>query len=109
MEIQPQDLERYTRAAIDICRAGIAAGQSPFGCVIVHPYERVIAAHNTVWQTGDITAHAEIDCLRKACAALGTIDLSDCILISTTEPCPMCAAACHWARINTIYYGASIA
>lgn len=97
------------RQAIDICRLGIRAGNSPFGCVIVLPDGQSFADHNHVWQNTDSTAHAEICCLRKTCAAAGRIDLSGAWLFTTTEPCPMCAAACHWARIERVIFGAAIA
>jgi tRNA(Arg) A34 adenosine deaminase TadA len=102
--------EDWMRLAIDTCRRGIEAGQSPFGAVIVRgDDELVVAAHNVVWQTTDITAHAEINAIRQACRKLATIDLSACRIYSTTEPCPMCFAASHWARLSHIYYGAAIA
>src|SRR5207237_7695379 len=66
------------------------------------------AAHNVVWQTTDITAHAEVNAIRLACRKLGTIDLSGCRIYSTAEPCPMCFAASHWARLDHIYFGAMI-
>ncbi|MGH7213163.1 MAG: nucleoside deaminase, partial [Tepidisphaeraceae bacterium] len=99
----------WMRIAIDACRRGIESGQSPFGAAIVRGDELVVAAHNAVWQTTDITAHAEVTAIRQACATLKTIDLSGCRIYSTTEPCPMCFAASHWARLDKIYYGASIA
>ncbi|MGE3180630.1 MAG: nucleoside deaminase [Phycisphaerae bacterium] len=104
-----EQAERYMRAAIDVCRAGMKAGNTPFGAAIVTPDGRVIAAHNTVWQTTDITAHAEVTCIRTACRELNTVDLSGCWIFSTTEPCPMCAAACHWSRFAGVVFGATIA
>jgi tRNA(Arg) A34 adenosine deaminase TadA len=102
--------EDWMRLAIDTCRKGIEAGQSPFGAVIVRgDDELIVAVHNVVWQTTDITAHAEINAIRQACRKLATIDLSSCRIYSTTEPCPMCFAASHWARLSHIYYGATIA
>jgi tRNA(Arg) A34 adenosine deaminase TadA len=95
-------------AAIAEARAGLRAGQSPFGCAIVH-YGRVVArAHNTVWRSTDATAHAEVNAIRKACRRLKTIDLSDCVLYTTCEPCPMCFSAAHWARIRKVVFGARI-
>lgn len=95
--------------AIRTAAEGIAAGQTPFGACIVQAGRVVACAHNTVWADTDITAHAEINAIRAACAALGTIDLSGCVIYSTCEPCPMCFTACHWARLDRIVYGASIA
>src|SRR5690606_31590148 len=57
----------------------------------------------------DITAHAEINALREACRTVGGIFLEGAIVATTCEPCPMCMAALHWARVETVYYGATIA
>jgi tRNA(Arg) A34 adenosine deaminase TadA len=97
------------RRAIDRCREGIAAGQSPFGCAIAQGNQLLAAAHNTVLGTTDITAHAEINAIRAGCAALGDIFLKGAVVATTCEPCPMCMAALHWARVELVYYGASIA
>lgn len=94
--------------AIKKTKEGIAAGQSPFGCCIVKDGAVVSCEHNIVWASTDITAHAEITALRVACKNLGSIDLSGCTLYTTCEPCPMCFAACHWARVDKIVYGATI-
>lgn len=101
--------EAWMREAMALARTGMAAGQSPFGCVIVRAGERVAAAHNRVWASGDPTAHAEVTAIREACARLGTISLEGCALYSTCEPCPMCMAAIHWARVERVVYGAAIA
>jgi guanine deaminase len=94
--------------AIESARAGIAAGQSPFGSVIVRDGEVVATGHNHVWAWTDPTAHAEIVCIRNASRALGTIDLAGCELYSTCEPCPMCASAIHWAKLDAAHFGARI-
>ena len=101
--------DRFMKLAIGEARAGIAAGQTPFGACIVRDGEVVALAHNRVWADTDVTAHAEVVALRLACRRLGTIDLSGCAIYSTTEPCPMCFSACHWARLDAIVYGADIA
>jgi guanine deaminase len=105
----PQD-EAYMRLAIARTREGIARGQTPFGACLVTAAGKVAACeHNVVWASTDITAHGEVNTIRAACRALGVIDLSGCTIYSTTEPCPMCFSAIHWAKIGRIVYGASIA
>ncbi len=95
--------------AITEARAGIASGQSPFGAVIVRDGKVVAAGHNHVWANTDPTAHAEVECIRNAGKALGTIDLAGCEMYTTCEPCPMCAAAIHWANLDAVHFGARIA
>lgn len=101
--------EELMRLAIKKCSEGIASGQSPFGCAIAHGDQVLAVEHNVVWQTTDITAHAEINAIRTACKTLGKIHLVDCLVATTCEPCPMCMAALHWARVSVVYFGATIA
>lgn len=94
--------------AIEQARAGIAQGQSPFGAAIVRDDTVIAATHNRVWMEQDITAHAEVAAIRDACRNLASVDLRGTTIYTTTEPCPMCFAACHWAGIERIVYGAGI-
>ena len=104
--IDPQELMQH---AIEVCREGLAQGQSPFGCAIALG-DRVIArTHNTVALTTDITAHAEVNAIRAANQEIANILLEGAVVATTCEPCPMCMAALHWARVDTVYYGATIA
>ena len=64
---------------------------------------------NTVTATNDPTAHGEVNAIRAACKALGTFTLTGCELYTSCQPCPMCLAACYWARLDAIYYGSSAA
>lgn len=101
--------EQFMRKALEQAIAGAAEGQTPFGACIVKDGRIVACEHNAVWATTDATAHAEIRAIRAACRALGTIDLTGCTIYTTCEPCPMCFAACHWAHLDRIVYGAGIA
>lgn len=100
--------EDYMLMAVEKTRAGIQAGQSPFGAVIVKAGKIVANSHNTVWKTCDPTAHAEVNAIREASKNLKSIDLSGCVMYTTCEPCPMCLSAIHWSKIETVYYGATI-
>ncbi len=97
------------RVAIQKAREGIAAGQSPFGAVIIRSSTVVAAAHNTVWRDFDPSAHAEVNAIRSASASLRTISLAGCTMFTSCEPCPMCLAAIHWSKIDRVVYGATIA
>src|SRR4030066_178933 len=56
----------------------------------------------------DPTCHGEMNAIRLAASKLQSYDLSGCEIYSTTEPCPMCFAAIHWARIGRLIYGTAI-
>lgn len=103
------DPSELMRLAIEKCRQGIAAGQSPFGCAIARGGKILSCSHNTVVLTTDITAHAEVNAIREACRDTGDISLEGAVVATTCEPCPMCMSALHWARVDTVYYGATIA
>jgi tRNA(adenine34) deaminase len=94
--------------ALDQARLAAERGEVPVGAVIVSPEGRVIAEDRNRTRIGnDPTAHAEINAIRAACAALGQERLAGYDLYVTLEPCAMCAAAIANARIRRVYYGAS--
>ncbi len=69
----------------------------------------VAVAHNRVLISGDPTQHAEVVAIGRAAKHLGTHILKGCTIYSTTEPCPMCFSAIHWAQIDRIVFGTGIA
>ena len=78
----------------------------PFGAVIVDKEGNVIAeGNNRVLCDLDPTAHAEVTTIREACKKLRTYDLSNYILYTSCEPCPMCLSAIIWSNIKEVYYG----
>jgi tRNA(Arg) A34 adenosine deaminase TadA len=101
--------EELMLQAINEALSGIKAGHGgPFGAVVARSGEVIAAAHNTVLSDNDPTQHAEVRAISAAARKLGTYDLSGCEIYSTTEPCPMCFSAIHWARIGCLIYGTSI-
>jgi len=102
--------EKWMLLAIRSAKAGIkkSAG-GPFGAAIVRGGRVIAVGHNTVLKSQDATCHAEVNALREASKKLKRFDLSDCVIYSTTEPCPMCFSAIHWARISGVVFGTSIA
>lgn len=95
--------------ALAAARRSIAKGQSPFAAVVLRRGEVISDTHNHVRLNTDPTAHAEVMAIRDACRTLKTIDLTGCEMFTTCEPCPMCASAIHWARLDAVHYGATIA
>jgi len=102
------DLEGLMGEAIDGARAARAQGNKGYGALVVMRDEVVARAYDTVSTDGDPSQHAELRAVRQAVTALGTPDLCGALLLSTCEPCPMCAALAVWANVTTIAYGSSI-
>jgi len=96
------------RTALEMARRGMAAGGPPVGACLVRDGRLVSRNHNAVVSELDITAHAEIVVIREACRELRSLNLEGCVLYVTVEPCPMCLAACHYAGISAIVFGAPI-
>ncbi len=80
----------------------------PFGACIVKRGQVVAVAHNLVLKTHNPTQHAEVVAIGLASRRLGTHLLERCDIYSTTEPCPMCFSAIHWARMRRVYFGTSV-
>ena len=104
MRITEKDKE-YMREAIRLADESVKNGGGPFGAVIVKDGEIIAGSANSVTRDNDPTANAEVNTIRQACKKLGTFDLSDCVIYTSCEPCPMCLGAIYWARIKKIYYG----
>jgi tRNA(adenine34) deaminase len=84
-----------------------AAGEVPVGAVVVHQGRVIGRGHNLPVSSHDPTAHAEVQALRAAAAALGNYRLDDCDLYVTLEPCAMCSGAMLHARLRRVVYGAA--
>jgi len=82
--------EPFVRRCIELAQQALDAGDHPFGSVIVRDNEIVVEGRNRV-NAGDVTAHAEVEAMRRAQHQLATTDPSDCVIYSNCEPCPMCS------------------
>ena len=100
------DEDVFMKRAIELARHNAleAKAGGPFGCVIVRGGEIIAEGANQVLADGDPTAHAEMVAIRAAARRLGTHVLEDCVVYTTGEPCPMCYAACWWARVKAIRF-----
>ncbi len=97
--------DNYMKLALDQAKLAKKMGDLPFGAVIVCNNEIVGEGKCENGTIGDVTDHAEMNALRKACRKLGKNKLEDCIIYCTNEPCPMCAAAIFQAKIAKIIVG----
>jgi len=100
-------MEKQIEALMQAAIVEARIARTPYGAALYYPPsgESLVVA-NSVGASGDPTAHAEVNAIRTAAAR--SFPLKGAVLISTCEPCPMCAMAAVWAGIAVIYYGATI-
>lgn len=85
----------------------VQKGEEPFAAIVVCGDEIVGTGVNCVHADHDPTSHAELLAIQGACKQLNQIDLSDCVLYASGEPCPMCMGAIYWAKLGAVYYACS--
>ncbi len=100
--------EDYLRLTLDIARAARAAGNHPFGAILVGPDGTVLLrAGNARDNGGDRTGHAERLLMTEASRAYPEKFLAGCTMYASAEPCAMCAGAAYWAGVGRVVYGLS--
>ena len=101
--------ERFLRAAFDVARTSRAAGDHPFGCILVGPIGEIILEQGNGYTTEghDRTAHAERLLASRAARTQSLANLAKSTLYSSAEPCAMCSGAIYWAGIGRVVYGQS--
>ena len=100
----PSSDERFLRMAIALARQARDAGVDPFGAVLVRDGVVVHQGQDLSLARSDPTAHAELSAISEYCHREHLISLEGYTLYSSTEPCPMCSGAIHWARISRVVY-----
>ncbi|PRY16639.1 nucleoside deaminase [Kineococcus rhizosphaerae] len=98
--------QEFLDLSVRLAVENVAAGGGPFGAVVVRDGTVVATGQNRVTAQNDPTAHAEVQAIRAACAALGTFTLTGTTLYSSCEPCPMCLASSLWARVDRVVFAA---
>lgn len=94
------------REALRLAREAADDGDVPVGAVVVKDGIVVSEGRNRRESGKSALAHAELEAIGGACAALGGWRLWQCELYVTLEPCPMCAGAIINARIPRVFFGA---
>ena len=109
---RPRRADRRHRSSDAICCAANAiahalaraldAGHHPFGALLVGPdHETVLIEQGNV----DSVNHAEAVLARDAARRYSPDELWPCTLVTTVEPCAMCAGTQYWANIGRVVYG----
>lgn len=100
-------IDHFLERTLTLAEASVSAGGGPFAALVVAEGRIVGEGVNRVTATLDPTAHAEVQAIRDACQRLQRFRLEGCVLFVSCEPCPMCAAASYWARLDRVWFAAA--
>lgn len=95
----------YMRRCLELGGMAALAGDTAVGAVVVRGDEIVGEGIERTRAARDPSAHAEVEAIRQACQRLGTLDLRDCALYSTVEPCVLCGYVIRRTGIGHVFYG----
>jgi tRNA(Arg) A34 adenosine deaminase TadA len=102
--VNDEQVTRHLRRANEVALRAVAQGHHPFGAILVAPDgETVLAEQGNV----DTVNHAESVLAREAATKHAPEFLWGCTLVTTVEPCAMCAGTQYWANIGHLVYGLS--
>lgn len=101
---EPPERE-YIERTIELAAAAVNAGNTPFGALLVVDGTIVREAANETRTEDDITAHPELLLARWAAQNLSAAERDRCTMYASTEPCPMCSTAIHYAGLNRVVFG----
>ena len=96
----------HMRRCLDLAAGALASGETPVGALVVRGGTVIGEGAERTRTRLDPSAHAEVEALRAACQALGTLDLSGATLYTTVEPCVLCSYAARRVRISRVVFGA---
>lgn len=99
--------QQFMHKAFQLAEQAYDEDEIPVGAVIVKNDHIVGRGYNQTERLTDVTAHAEILAISAACSTLDNKYLKGCTLYVTLEPCPMCAGALVWSKIDRIVFGAT--
>ncbi|WP_371746467.1 nucleoside deaminase [Aminobacter sp. SR38] len=97
----------YLHLAVKIAGESRASGNHPFGAILVGPDGDVLLSSGNTYAQDRGVGHAEANVARAAAQQYQPAFLERCTLVTSVEPCCMCAGACYWAGIGTVVYGLS--
>lgn len=95
------------RQCIELAKAAVAAGNQPFGALLVKDGRVIMRAQNTVFTSGNILHHGETNVIAAAYRKYGWEGLKGTTLYTSTEPCPMCCGAIYISGVSRVVYGLS--
>lgn len=108
-KVTKEDKARFMQMAVDLSLYALDSKTGgPFGAIIVKNGKIIGSSGNQVMKNCDPTAHAEVMAIRDACENLQSVDLTNCEIYTSAEPCPMCTAAIYWSKLEAVYYSNTV-
>jgi len=108
LAISQQRKEELIRRTIELARESRARGDHPFGALLADGDGKILLeAMNTCGTKGDRTGHAERNLMTEASIAYAPEFLAECTMVTSAEPCAMCAGSVYWAGVGHVIHGMS--
>ena len=98
-------MDKYMKCALKEANKALLNDEVPIGAIIIRDNKIISRGYNKKEKTQNVTSHAEMIAIQKACKKLNNWRLNNCILYVTVEPCIMCYGAIIQSRIKKIVYG----
>ncbi|MFH5886233.1 tRNA adenosine(34) deaminase TadA [Halalkalibaculum sp. DA3122] len=97
--------QKFMLQAFKLAEQAYEEDEIPVGAIVVQEDRIIGKGYNQTERLNDATAHAEMLAISAACSTIESKYLTDCTLYVTLEPCPMCAGALVWSRIERVVFG----
>lgn len=95
----------FMKRAILLSEMAYKSGEGlPIGCVIVKNGQIIGEGYNEIFLRKNPTSHGEMVAIENACKNTGDLQLSDCEMYTTLQPCPMCLGAIYWSKLSVVYF-----
>ncbi len=99
--------EQYIKRACELARKAAKQGDDPYGSLLVYDDEIIMEATNKINTEDDVAAHPELSLARQAAAELDAETISETVMYTSTEPCPMCSTGMSYAGLGAVVYSIS--
>lgn len=106
LDLSRLDLDGLMRRAIALAVSARSKGNHPFGALLCDGDGKIVLeAENTVGGDNDVTRHAELNLMSIASRTFSPAELGRLVMVTSTEPCPMCAGATFWTGVRSVVFG----
>lgn len=101
------EYRQWMLRCLELAGEALEAGETPVGAIVVLNGHMIAGGRERTRASLDPSAHAEVEAIRAACAAVGSLDLPGAVLYTTVEPCVLCSYAIRRTKMSRVVYGAA--